>query len=169
MTNLFEEPIYGTVTTKDTETFSSLRVYISSIDPTKINSFKDNEDTPKEDVIPQNRMLNIYGLRWNIEVIFYQHKFFWSFGNYMVRTKDAIERYANFLVIAYAFICVLPFIDQRFHKYKFESPQVIKRAVGSQISKELFLTSFVSSFEINKNYSILKNAVYSFIGNKLVS
>lgn len=182
ITNLFKEPVYVTVTTKDTETFSSVRVYISSIDPEEINYFKysetkedvdqikDNENpTKKQYKTILNKILDTYHLRWNIEVIFYQHKFFWSFGNYMVRNKNAIERYANLLSITYTFVCILPFIDQKFQNYQLESPQVIKRTVGSQITKELFLSSFVSSFESTENYNVLKQAVNSFIGKRLVS
>lgn len=169
ITNLFKEPVYVTVTSKDTETFSSIRVYISSIDPDEINVFKDNDDETKEDSIVQNKMLDAYRLRWNIEVIFYQHKFFCSFGNYMVRNKSSIERYANLLSIAYTFVCILPFIDQKFHKYQFQSPQLIKRTVGDQINNELFLSSFVASFESSKIYYVIKKAIDSFIYKKMVS
>lgn len=170
ITNLFKKPIYVTVTTTDKETFSSVRMYISSINPEEIDISTDNENlNKKEDDTTQNKTLAIYRLRWNIEVIFYQHKFFWSFGNYMVRNKEAIERYANLLTIAYTFICVLPFIDPKFQRYQFESPQVIKRAVGEQISKELIFASFVSSFESTKIYTTVKEAVKSFINNNQVA
>lgn len=168
MTNLFEEAIYVTVTTTDIETFSSVRVYISSIEPNKIkvlttneSSNSDNEDTSKA--------LRIYRIRWNIEVMFYQHKFFWSFGNYMVRNKDAIERYVNLLAIAYTFTCLLPFIDKKYAEYQFKSPQLVKRAVGEQITKELIFDTFVSSFESAKIYSTVKEAVQSFLDKDQVA
>ncbi|KXG74391.1 hypothetical protein [Thermotalea metallivorans] len=95
--------------------------------------------------------------------MFYQHKFFWSFGNYMVRNKDAIERYVNLLAIAYTFTCRLPFIDKKYAEYQFKSPQLVKRAVGEQITKELIFDTFVSSFESAKIYSTVKEAVQSFL------
>lgn len=63
----------------------------------------------------------------------------------MVRNKNAIERYINLLAIACTFMNLLPFMDQRYKKYKFQSPQLIKRDVGEQISKELLFNSFVAS------------------------
>lgn len=121
ITNLFEEAIYVTVTTKDKDTFSSVRMYISSINPDEIKVFKDDKNiTEEDDSICQNKMLSIYKLRWSIEVIFYQHKFFWFFGNYMIRSKDSIEQYINLLTIVYTFVCVLPFIDQKFQEYQFK-------------------------------------------------
>jgi hypothetical protein len=74
---------------------------------------------------------------------FYKHKFFWSFGNYMVRNQKAIERYANLLAIAFAFMQILPFFHSRFHNYKFQSPQVVKHAVAGQLTQELIFESFV--------------------------
>ena len=162
MTNLFEEAIYVTVTRTDIETFSSVRVYISSINPDEIKAV-----TPKESLNSDNddtsKALLIYRIRWNIEVMFYQHKFFWSFGNYMVRNKDAIERYVNLLAIAYTFTCLLPFMDRKYAEYQFKRPQLVKRAIGEQITKELIFDSFVSSFESTKIYSAIKEAVQGFL------
>ncbi|HDR5039261.1 TPA: transposase [Bacillus anthracis] len=170
MTNLFEEPIYVTVTVTDIEAFSSIRVYISSINPdeikainTKVKSNNQNEDEVS------SKILTTYRMRWNIEVMFYQHKFFWSFGNYMVRNKDAIERYANPLVISYTFTCLLPFIDKKYAQYQFKSPQLVKRAVGEQITKELIFDSFVSSIESAKTYSTIKKAVQGFLDKDQVA
>lgn len=170
LTNLFKKPVYVTITTTDKETFSSVRMYISSLNPSEISIFTDNQNPCKEkDDITQNKMLAIYRVRWNIEVIFYQHKFFWSFGNYMVRNKAAIERYANLLTVAYTFVCVLPFICPNFKRYQFSSPQVIKRAIGEHLSKELIFASFVSNFENTNIYSTVKKAVKSFIDSNLVA
>lgn len=170
MTNLFEKAIYVTVTTTDAESFSSVRMYISSINLDEIDVLKNHESIDiSSDDKAQSKTLSIYKLRWSIEVIFYQHKFFWSFGNYMVRNKEAIERYTNLLAIAYTFVSLLPFIDQRYKKYQFQSPQLLKRTVGEQISKELLFDSFVSSFESAKIYSTIKEAVYSFLDKDQVA
>jgi hypothetical protein len=170
LTNLFKKPVYVTITTTDKETFFSVRMYISSLNPSEISMFTDNQNPCKgKDDIPQNKMLAIYRIRWNIEVIFYQHKFFWSFGNYMVRNKAAIERYANLLTVAYTFVCVLPFICSNFEQYRFSSPQVMKRAIGGHLSKELILASFVSNFENTNIYSTIKKAVKTFIVSNYVA
>ncbi|SHJ69020.1 IS701 family transposase, partial [Clostridium magnum] len=139
LTNLFNEPVIVTVTTTDVDKFSSVRVYICSIEPSDIQIFKNytvdecKADKERPTLIP----FFAYKFRWNIEVFFYQHKFFWSFGNYMVRNKKAIENYTNLLAIAYSFVVILPFIHKSFSKYKFQSPQEIKNAISYQISKEL--------------------------------
>lgn len=90
MTRLFNDPVYVTVTTTDIEKFSSVRLYISTINPKEVNAFKDHEieNVRLNQSNSQDLTLCAYSLKWNIEVIFYQHKFFWSFGSYMVRNKE---------------------------------------------------------------------------------
>jgi hypothetical protein len=165
MTRLFKAPVYITVTTKDTIDFSSTRLFISTITPDEINIFKHNNiEKNKYDNTDFNQAtLAAYSIRWNIEVIFYQHKSFWSFGNYMVRNKEAIEKYVNLLAVSYTFISVLPFIAPEFKQYKFKSPQRIKRLVAEQLSKELIFNSFVSSLESSKIYFKIQKAVNSFL------
>ncbi|WP_242661369.1 IS701 family transposase [Alkaliphilus metalliredigens] len=174
MANLFEKPIYVTVTTTDIKPFSSIRVFISSINPDEIKTINTALNT-KGALNDQNedectsKTLTTYRMRWNIEVMFYQHKFFWSFGNYMVRNKAAIERYVNLLFVAYTFACLLPFMDKRYEKYQFKSPQLIKRTVGVQITKELIFDSFVLSFESAKIYSTIKESVQGFLNKDWVA
>ncbi|SNY27746.1 transposase, IS4 family [Orenia metallireducens] len=171
MTRLFKVPVYITVTTKDIDNFSSTRLLICTINPDEINIFKscDVEKTKYDNTDFKQLPLCAYNIRWNIEVIFYQHKFFWSFGNYMMRNKKAIERYVNLLAISYTFVLVLPFIDQKFDKYKFKSPQVIKRVVADKLTKELIFDSFVSSLESNKIYSKVQKAINSFLRDDKVA
>ncbi|OCL26231.1 hypothetical protein U472_09470 [Orenia metallireducens] len=165
MTRLFKVPVYITVTTKDIDKFSSTRLFICTITPDEINIFKnhDVEKTKYDNTDFKQVPLCAYNIRWNIEVIFYQHKFFWSFGNYMVRNKKAIERYVNLLAITYTFVSVLPFIDLKFEQYKFKSPQVIKRTIADRLTKELIFDSFVSSLESSKIYSKIQKAVNYFL------
>ncbi|WP_242661415.1 hypothetical protein [Alkaliphilus metalliredigens] len=87
----------------------------------------------------------------------------------MVRNKAAIERYVNLLFVAYTFACLLPFMDKRYEKYQFKSPQLIKRAVGVQITKELIFDSFVLSFESAKIYSTIKESVQGFLNKDWVA
>ncbi|KZL92712.1 IS701 family transposase [Clostridium magnum] len=165
LTNLFNEPVIATVTTTDVDKFSSVRVYICSIEPSDIQTFKNytvdesEADKEKPTLIP----FFTYKFRWNIEVFFYQHKFFWSFGNYMVRNKKAIENYTNLLAIAYSFVIVLPFIHKSFSKYKFQSPQEIKNAISYQISKELILSTFVQKLQKRKINEETLEAINSLI------
>ncbi|ELP60203.1 hypothetical protein F502_06187 [Clostridium pasteurianum DSM 525 = ATCC 6013] len=152
ITNLFDEPVFVTVSTTDIDKFSSVRLYISSIEPSELEVFKNYNtddltiDKNKPHLIP----FYTYKIRWNIEVIFYQHKFFWSFGKYMVRSQEAIEKYVNLLAIAYSFTVILPFINKAFSKYQFKSPQVTKNTISYQMSKELILRTFVQKLQKNK-------------------
>ena len=148
-----------------------MRVYISTLDPKAIQLFKEHlqEESNNSFKGSENLTLRAYGIRWNIEVIFYQQKFFWGFSNYMVRNKLAIERYVNLLAIGFTLVCVLPFLDQRFKAWQFESPQAIRREISSQIHRELILNSFVSSLENSKIYSSIKESVKCYLQGKKIA
>ena len=165
ITNLFDYAINVMITATETTVFDSVRVYISTIDGSDINIFK-KYDVAEVDSKP-NKIhllpLCVYNFRWNIEVIFYEQKFFWSFGKYMVRSKAAIERYINLLAVAFTFVNVLPFISTNFSEYKFKSPQVIKHSISAQLNQELILSTFVKRLENSKIYSAVKNAVLNFL------
>ena len=78
--------MYITITATDIVKFTSVRLYMSTIDPNEINSFDNiSIDEAKQDKPVEKSTYNIYKMRWNIEIIFYQQKSFWSLGNYMVR------------------------------------------------------------------------------------
>ena len=167
LTNLFGgQPIEITVTVKDMQTLNSVRLFISTVSAKDIKIFQKHEveNISHKEETSKYLPYFIYGMRWNIEVIFYEHKFFWSFGNYMVRNKLAIERYVNLIVISFSFVQVLPFINDNFSSHKFKSPQATKHAISDQISQELILDTFVSHIENSKIYVVVKDAVKAFIG-----
>ncbi len=171
MTRLFNKSVHVTITTTNPEELTSVRVYISTINPHEIHIFKDHDlkDGTSSFKGSEHLTLRAYGIRWNIEVIFYQHKFFWGFSNYMLRNKVAIERYVNLLSIGFTFVCVLPFLNQRFKNYQFQSPQVIRREIASHIQKELILNSFVSSLESSKIYSWVKILASNYLVGKKIA
>ena len=167
LTNLFgTRPITVTVTVKNIEAFESIRVFISTVAAQNLCVFKEHEmeGIPTEPEKQKYLHHYVYSLRWSIEVLFYEHKFFWSFGNYMVRTQAAIERYVNLISLTFAFVQILPFHCKQFKEYRFQSPQVIKRVVADQLSRELIFEAFVQSLENNKNYTIIAIAVKGFLG-----
>lgn len=167
LTNLFEtQPVEVTITTTDTQTFDSIKVFISTVKGQDIKIFKEHqvEGIPNEPQATQYLPYFAYSLRWGIEVIFYEHKFFWSFGNYMVRNQRAIERYVNMLAITFSYVQILPFITPRFCKYQFQSPQTVKRAVADQLTQELIFDTFVKHLENNKIYCAVKKAIDDFLG-----
>ncbi|WP_236932638.1 hypothetical protein [Geosporobacter ferrireducens] len=171
ITRLFDQPVYVTVTTTNPEELTSVRVYISTLNPEGIELFKEHEQEESNNRFKgsENLMLRAYGIRWNIEVIFYQQKFFWGFSNYMVRNKLAIERYVNLLAIGFTLVCVLLFLDERLKAWQFESPQAIKREIASQIYRELILNGFVSSLENSKIYSAIIESVKCYLYGKKIA
>ena len=91
--NLIDTPVYITITTTDIVKFTSVRLYISIIDPNEINSFYNiSIDETKQDKPVENSTYNIHKIRWNIETIFYQQKTFWSLRNYIVKSKESINK-----------------------------------------------------------------------------
>lgn len=150
ITNLFKNPVYVVVTVKDIEKFSSVRLYLSTID---FNSIKVN-DSEKEDEKTAS-IYDTYKIRWNIEVVFYQEKLFWSFGNYMVRGKISIEKYINLVGVAYSMVILLPFLCDTYSEIKFQSPQEIKHIVGEEIREELFFSNLLEIQQIKKNLTNL--------------
>lgn len=167
LTNIFKtKPVTVTVTVKSIESFDSVRVFISTVTADDIKVFKDHQvaGVSCEPLTRKYLPYLCYHIRWNIEVIFYQHKFFWSFGNYMVRKQKAIERYVNLLAIAFAFMQVLPFVHHKYYDYKFQSPQVVKRVVSDQLTQELIFQSFVKKLENHKIYFAIQKAVNTFLG-----
>lgn len=147
LTNLYDKPVIITVTTKDLDSFSSTRLYLSSVSIDNIKTKYNKEE--KED----SNLYNIYKLRWSIEVMFYQQKSFWSFGTYMVRSKTSIEKYINLIGVAYSAMILLPFISHTFEQYKFFSPQEIKHAFGEAIREELFFCNLLKIEQIKENLS----------------
>ena len=151
----------ATVTTHNPENSSSYRIFISTIIPEDILLDDQELETlcPKIPEAGRNRLLpySLYGFRWAIEVIFYEQKTFWSFGKYMVRSKNGIESYVNFLVIAYSGVQLLPFKQKKYTHLKAENSQVKKQLIGMAIQHEVFFYTFVLSIENRiKSLALLK-------------
>ena len=159
-TNLTDNIVYITVTTTDIEKFKSVRLYLSTIDIEKIKSFDDKSFD--DNIQIKKSIYDIYKIRWNIEVIFYQQKTFWSFSNYMVRSKDAIEKYVNLLGVAYSMCIILPFVNEKFATYKFQSPQELKYNLSEHIIKELFFSKLLKTVQSVKNIVTIRDAINYF-------
>lgn len=172
-TRLFkDQTIEIMVTVKDIDDFKSPRMFINT-NPKECSLeelSKPKEETKKEkDNIFANSSFSDYGIRWDIEVIFYELKKFWSFGNYMIRTEKGIETYINLLGLAYTFAKILPFWAEEFSELRSLSPQEIKSQLALYIREELILDSFVTRLESTKIYSILKSSLSYFINKRNVA
>jgi len=159
------------VTVKDIDDFKSPRMFINTnpneYDLEKLS--KPKRKTRKRDKSFTIGSFNDYEIRWDIEIIFYELKKFWSFGNYMIRTEKGIETYINLLGLVYTFTKILPFWAEEFSELKSSSPQEIKSQLALYIREELILDSFVSRLESTKIYSILKSSLSYFIDKRNVA
>ena len=156
MTNLFKNPVYMTVTATNLDIHKGYRLFLSTINHEKLYAmFCSNAKTFNDDSAQVSWLLplRLYSLRWNIEVIFYELKSFWSFGNYMLRSKQGIENFINIISISYACAKLIPFSDDFFSDFAHFSTQTTKYAFGEAIRKELFFTQFVDFLE-TRNISL---------------
>lgn len=155
ITNLFEAPVYLTVTTPNLLNHKAYRVFISTLMPDAIGKqFKGYEkklSNSLESQISWLLPLYLYSYRWSIEVCFYEFKTFWSFGLYMLRSKNGIENLVNMLAMSYAGMRVLSVSDPKFSFLKNESVQTAKYVIGDAIKQELFLWRFISNSESSIN------------------
>jgi len=163
MTNLFKNPVYMTVTAKNLANHNGYRLFLSTITHEKLYAGFSEQQASHNDSARLSWMipLYLYSLRWNIEVMFYEIKTFWSFGNYMLRSKHGIENFVNLLSISYACAKLIPFSDEFFSDFSHFSTQTTKYAFGEAIRKELFFAQFVHfvethhiSFENLHNFDI---------------
>ena len=95
--------------------------------------------------------LTIYALRWHIETAYYEQKRFWSFGSYLLRSRDGIECLLNLLTIVYSMMSLLPFLDSSFSFLKEVSSQQARFLICYQIHQDLFFDTFVRQFMHIKN------------------
>ena len=101
--------------------------------------------------IPETACFACYWLRWGIEVGFMEQKAYWGFSDYMLRSVDGIERLINVQSIAYATLCLLPWVDRKFASLKSLSIQERRYAVGRVISHQLFISNLVRTLKNEKN------------------
>ena len=111
--------------------------------------------------------LTIYGLRWNIEVSYYEQKTFWALGDYRVRSKAGIERLVNLLTLCYSAVKLLPYSSGDFCALRGLSPQQARFALGRSIRREVFFASLAGRPELGKNASSLLNLLESLAFDSL--
>jgi len=163
ITNLFDIAVHVTVTTADLDNRKGYRIFLCTVNPDKLYAnFASHEQFIRNEesagfawMLP----LHIYSLRWNIEVMFYEFKTFWSFSNYMLRSKHGIENLINIISISYACAKLIPFADQFFCDFSQASTQTTKFAFGEAIRKDLFFAQFMDFVE---NYHISLHNLHDF-------
>jgi hypothetical protein len=150
MTNLFKIPVYITVTATNLDNCKGYRLFLSTIGHEKLCAmFSSGNQAYSKDSAQLSWLLPLcfYFLRWNIEVMFYELKTFWSFGKYMLRSKNGIENFVYAISLSYACAKLLPFADEFFADFSDASPQTTKFALADAIRKDLFFAHFLDFIE----------------------
>jgi len=147
MTNLFINPVYMTVTATNLDNHKGYRLFLSTITHEKLYSMFSQQVSNGYHERSWLLPWFLYSLRWNIEVMFYELKSFWSFGNYMIRSKIAIENFISIISVSYACAKLIPFADEFFSDFSHFSTQTTKYAFGEAIRKDLFFALFVDFIE----------------------
>ena len=166
MTNLFKNPVYMTVTATNLDIHKGYRLFLSTVTHEKLYasfSQQTQASNPNSARFSWLLPLYFYSLRWNIEVMFYEIKTFWSFGNYMLRSKNGIENFVNLLSISYACAKCIPFSDEFFSDFSHLSTQTTKYAFGEAIRKDLFFAQFMDFVETH--HISLQNLNYFDVSN----
>ena len=155
LTNLFKTPVYATVTTPDPANHKAYRLFISTLTPDALKKqFNGYEKKFSGDLKGQVLWLLplfLYSYRWPIEVLFYEMKTFWSFGRYMLRSKNGIENFINMMTLCYSGMKIIPYCDPLYSPMRNESAQSVKNIFGNAIYCELFLWKFASKHENSIN------------------
>ena len=98
LTNLFgDTPVYMSATAPNFVSDKAYRLFISTVFPDQLEALF----IGREQLLCKNEVhhrswllpLHIYAFRWNIEIMFYELKTFWSFGLYRLRSKNGIENF----------------------------------------------------------------------------
>lgn len=151
ITNLFDGPVYITVTTPNLLNHNSYRLFISTLMPDALIKQFGGYDKKLSACLASQMAwtfpLFLYSYRWAIEICFYELKTFWSFGLYMLRSKKGIENFINMLAICYSAMGILPVSGQKFSFLLSESRQTVKNVIGDAVKRELFFWRFVSGVE----------------------
>ena len=85
--------------------------------------------------------------RWKIEISYYEQKTFWSFCDYMVRSRKGIEMLVNLINISYCAMKILPYQDKYFSKYRTKSVQEFRFELSQEIRKQIFFATFEKNIE----------------------
>lgn len=167
ITNLWKEKVVYALVTAPKNGKGSRRLFLCTADPRTISfDWKNSADKTACSYGAENVLylpLAWYGLRWNIEISYYEGKTFWSMEEYRVRSKEGIERLVNLISLSYSAMTLLPYSDESFSEYRSASAQETRYEIGQQIQSEIILCSFGRFLETIKNCSVLIKAVEDYI------
>ena len=167
ITNLWKDKVVYAMVTAPKNGKGSRRLFLCTADPRTISfDWENSADKTIYSYGAENVFylpLAWYGLRWNIEVSYYEGKTFWSMEEYRVRSKEGIERLVNLISVSYSAMTLLPYSDETFCGYQSASSQETRYEIGQQIQTDIILCSFERFLETIKNCSVLIKVVEDYI------
>lgn len=150
-TNIFGEREVLAYVTSAGKTDGSRRLFFSTVFPWQLQVFCAWQEKAPLSQTGSSWMkyipLFLYAYRWNIEVIYYEQKTFWSLCHYMVRRREGIEMLVNLVNMAYCAMKLLPYKDEKFSGYRTKSVQEFRFALSEQIRKQIFYATFIKNIE----------------------
>jgi hypothetical protein len=167
ITNIFgSREVMAYVTSPD-KTGGSRRVFFSTIFPHELQVYCAWYEKPPINRVDSGSMIYLpyllYSFRWAIEVSYYEQKTFWSFCDYMVRSRKGIEMLVNLINIAYSAMKILPYHDESFSKFRNESVQEFRFALSEQIRQQVFYATFVNNIENSVKSDAILNRLKTLI------
>ena len=167
ITNLWKDKVVYALVTAPKNGKGSRRLFLCTADPRAISfDWENSADKTTYSYGAENVFylpLAWYGLRWNIEVSYYEGKTFWSMEEYRIRSKEGIERLVNLISLSYSAMTLLPYSDETFSEYQSASAQETRYEIGQQIQASIILCSFGNFLETIKNCSALIKVVEDYI------
>lgn len=167
ITNLWKVKVVYALVTAPKNGKGSRRLFLCTADPASIPfDWESSADKTACSYGAENISylpLAWYGLRWNIEVSYYEGKTFWSMEEYRIRSKEGIERLVNLISLSYSAMTLLSYSDETFSGYQSASAQETRYEIGQQIQADIILCSFGKFLETIKNCSILIKVVENYI------
>ncbi len=167
ITNLWKDKVVYAFVTAPKNGKGSRRLFLCTADPRTISfDWENSADKTVCSYGAENVFylpLAWYGLRWNIEVSYYEGKTFWSMEEYRIRSKEGIERLVNLISLSYSAMTLLPYSDETFSGYQSASAQETRYEIGQQIQADIILCSFGKFLETIKNCSALIKVVEDYV------
>ena len=167
ITNLWKGKVVYALVTAPKNGKGSRRLFLCTADPRTISfDWENSADKTACSYGAENVFylpLAWYGLRWNIEVSYYEGKTFWSMEEYRIRSKEGIERLVNLISLSYSAMTLLPYSDETFSGYQSASAQETRYEIGQQIQADIILCSFGKFLETIKNCSTLIKVVEDYV------
>jgi len=167
ITNLWKGKVVYALVTAPKNKKGSRRLFLCTADPRTISfDWENSADKTAYSYGAENVFylpLAWYGLRWDIEISYYEGKTFWSMEEYRVRSKEGIERLVNLISLSYSAMTLLPYCDETFSEYRSASTQETRYEIGQQIQADIILCSFGKFLETIKNCSVLIKIVEDYI------